>query len=220
MKRAKLINCSPINRSLKDTYLKHFALCFALLICLVVFALGGCSTDLVEPKPIELADNLESTGEKLLELITDVDKDQILSDDIQTENIDARSDSSLVDNDASSKEHELASYIEPDGVWELKEVEQGEISTTWIYRSDQSINEVVEYIESHFSQSGLSVVDSGYLDMGGNAWGCVCEIADLSGSVVISVLGQTTYLQDDSQSADSYLDIRIVLYEASNFELG
>ncbi|MGI6221260.1 MAG: hypothetical protein ACOYIP_05270 [Coriobacteriales bacterium] len=98
--------------------------------------------------------------------------------------------------------------------WNPIESKADGLTTTWRYRVRGAAEDAARTLLPLLEASGASLVESGYLDMGGSAWGCVCSLPDDAGSLVITLLPARD--ADD----DRDLEATIVMHEAPDWEEG
>ena len=94
--------------------------------------------------------------------------------------------------------------------WAFSECTSTPGGTTWTYKSDDDASECAKAVLESLEQSGATLMESGFLDVSGNAWGCAADMNDGSSSVMVTMIPQSS-IEDETQ-----LVIRVVVLDASD----
>lgn len=106
------------------------------------------------------------------------------------------------------------SLVDVPGDWVFANYEVAGITSTWNYLVRDSAENAARSLLPLLEEDGMGMIESGYLDLAGEAWGCVCELPDEAGSLVVTLLPRT------SAAEAGTLEARIVVHEVPDWEGG
>ena len=98
--------------------------------------------------------------------------------------------------------------------WVLVSHASSEGTSRWRYRVTSTAEEAALNLLPLLEKSGAGMVESGYLDISGNAWGCVCSLPDDAGALIV------TLLPCNYAFVDGGLEATIVMHEVPDREDG
>ncbi len=79
------------------------------------------------------------------------------------------------------------SLIDPDDTWILREFRENNICRVWNYKTTDDARSCGEHVLGQLQAIGGTILESGYLDLGGSAWGCAFDPCDGTSFVVTMI---------------------------------
>ena len=81
------------------------------------------------------------------------------------------------------------SLIDPDDTWILRGFSENSICRVWSYKTTDDSRICGEHVLGQLKAIGGTILESGYLDLGGSAWGCAFDPCDGT-SLVVTMIPQ------------------------------